>query len=161
MCGREALCGLGGWRWTLWGTPEDHGWPWTWISPWIGRWVRENRWSCRIAASYGTFRSPFTNFRAIFCTYFNACASRDRIGWVAWIAYSNFGRIKPLQSGENAGCKGREGSFQIKQHPTGFIDSADDIIFSIEHSALDNSQDFIGGNFWDCLDVGKLWDGKA
>ncbi len=28
------------------------------------------------------------------------------------------------------GGKGREGSFQVKQHPTGFVGSTDDIIFS-------------------------------
>ncbi len=34
--------------------------------------------------------------------------------------------------GGNIGDKGREGSLQAKQHPTGFIGSADDIIFSTE-----------------------------
>ncbi len=37
-----------------------------------------------------------------------------------------------VQGEENIGGKGREGSFQIKQHPTGFIGSADDTIFSTE-----------------------------
>ncbi len=34
---------------------------------------------------------------------------------------------------ENARDKDREGLFQIKQAPTSFIGSADDIIFSTEH----------------------------
>ncbi len=37
-----------------------------------------------------------------------------------------------LQGGKNIGAKGLEGSFQVKQHPTGFIGSTDDIIFSYE-----------------------------
>ncbi len=59
---------------------------------------------------------PFTNFRASFCTFSGASASRDRMGW----------------SVRNTGGKGREGLFQVKQHPTGFIGSADDIFFSTE-----------------------------
>ncbi len=35
-----------------------------------------------------------------------------------------------VQGEKNTGGKGREGSFQVKQHPTGFIGSADGIIFS-------------------------------
>ncbi len=42
-------------------------------------------------------------------------------------------RINVLYRGrKNIGGKGCEGSFQVKQHPTGFIGSADDIIFSTE-----------------------------
>ncbi len=37
-----------------------------------------------------------------------------------------------VQEAKNTGGKGREGSFQVKQHPTGFIGSANDIIFSTE-----------------------------
>ncbi len=37
-----------------------------------------------------------------------------------------------IQGAKNTGNKGREGSFQVKQHPTGFIGSADNIIFSTE-----------------------------
>ncbi len=33
---------------------------------------------------------------------------------------------------KNTGGKGREGSFQVKQHPVEFIGSADDVIFSTE-----------------------------
>ncbi len=33
---------------------------------------------------------------------------------------------KNVQGEKNAGGKGREGLFQIKQHPTGFIGSVDD-----------------------------------
>ncbi len=33
---------------------------------------------------------------------------------------------------KNTEGKGREGQFQVKQHPMGFIGSADDIIFSTE-----------------------------
>ncbi len=36
---------------------------------------------------------------------------------------------------ENTGGKDREGSFQTTQHPTGFIGSADDIIFSTKPDA--------------------------
>ncbi len=35
-----------------------------------------------------------------------------------------------VQGEKNTGGKGREGSFQVKQHPTGFIGSADGIILS-------------------------------
>ncbi len=42
----------------------------------------------------------------------------------------------------------------VKQHPTGFICSADGIIFSTEPEVYDNSQVFSGGNFWDYLGVG-------
>ncbi len=37
-----------------------------------------------------------------------------------------------IQVEKNIRGKGREGSFQVKQHPMGFIGSADDIIFSTE-----------------------------
>ncbi len=37
-----------------------------------------------------------------------------------------------VQGEKNTGGKGRELSFQVKQHTTGFIGSADDIIFSTE-----------------------------
>ncbi len=40
-----------------------------------------------------------------------------------------------VQGEKNIGDKGREGSFQVKQHPRGFIGSADDVIFSIEPGA--------------------------
>ncbi len=56
--------------------------------------------------------------------------------------------------GEKCWGKGRERSFQIIQHPVGFIGSADDIIACTEHCVYDNSQVFGGGNFWDCLGVG-------
>ncbi len=38
-----------------------------------------------------------------------------------------------VQEEKNIWGKGLEGSFQVKQHATGFIGSADDIIFSTEH----------------------------
>ncbi len=37
-----------------------------------------------------------------------------------------------VQGEKYIGGKGHEGSFQVIQHPTGFIGSADDIIFSTE-----------------------------
>ncbi len=37
-----------------------------------------------------------------------------------------------VQGEKNTEGKGREGSFQVKQNPTDFIGSADDIIFSPE-----------------------------
>ncbi len=37
-----------------------------------------------------------------------------------------------VQEEKNIGGKGSEGSFQAKQHPTGFIGSADDIFFSTD-----------------------------
>ncbi len=49
----------------------------------IRRFVRENIQSCWRSASCWTCRSPFTNFRASFCTFSNASASRDRMGWDA------------------------------------------------------------------------------
>ncbi len=52
------------------------------------------------------------------------------------------------------GGKGREGSFQVEQHSTGFIGNAADINFSTEPGVKDNFQVFGGGNVWDCLAVG-------
>ncbi len=37
-----------------------------------------------------------------------------------------------VQGETNTGGKGREESFYIKQHPSGFIGSADDIMFNTE-----------------------------
>ncbi len=37
-----------------------------------------------------------------------------------------------VQGEKNTGGNCRKGSFQVKQHPTGFIGSTDDIIFSTE-----------------------------
>ncbi len=53
-----------------------------------------------------------------------------------------------VQGEKNIEGKGREGSFQAKQHPTGFIGSTDDIIFSTEPGVLVNSQVFGGGDCW-------------
>ncbi len=63
-------------------------------SPRIRRGVRKNRRNCLRAASYGTCRSPFTNFRVSFCTFSSASALRNRMGWVASIAYSRCDLIK-------------------------------------------------------------------
>ncbi len=54
-----------------------------------------------------------------------------------------------VQEETNAGYMGRHGSFQIKQHSTGFIGSADDIIFSTEPGIEANSLVISGENFWD------------
>ncbi len=62
--------------------------------------------------------------------------------------------IRFVQGEKNIGSKGREGSFQVKQHPTGTIGSADDIIFSTEPGAKDNSQGFGVGDCWYSLSVG-------
>ncbi len=59
-----------------------------------------------------------------------------------------------LQGEKDTGGKGREELFQVKQHPTGFIGSADDMFFRTEPSVQDNSQLFSGGNFWDGLVFG-------
>ncbi len=37
-----------------------------------------------------------------------------------------------VQGEKNIGGKDREGSFEVKQHPTGFIGNTNDIIFSTE-----------------------------
>ncbi len=50
-----------------------------------------------------------------------------------------------IQGEKNAGGKGREGSFQAEQHPSGFIGNADDIISSTEPGVEDYSQ-VLGGN---------------
>ncbi len=39
---------------------------------------------------------------------------------------------RSVQGEKNTGGKGRKGSFHVKKHPTGFIGSTDDIIFSTE-----------------------------
>ncbi len=46
--------------------------------------------------------------------------------------YKMWAKERFVQGKKNIGGKGLEGSFQVKQHPTGFIGSADDIIFSTE-----------------------------
>ncbi len=99
--------------------------------PRIRRRVRENSRSCWRAASYWTCRSPFTNFRASVCTFSNASASRDRMGCLNSI-FKIFPDKNFVQEEKNTGSKGHRGSFHVNQHPTGFIGSADDIIFSIE-----------------------------
>ncbi len=53
-----------------------------------------------------------------------------------------------VQGEKNTGGKGRKGSFQVKQHPTGFIGSTDDIIFSTEPGVYDDSQVFGGADCW-------------
>ncbi len=44
-----------------------------------------------------------------------------------------------VQGEKNIGGKGREGSFQGNQHPTGFIGSADNIIFQFCNHFVTNS----------------------
>ncbi len=51
-----------------------------------------------------------------------------------------------VQGEKITGGKGRKGSFQVKQHPTGFIGSTDDIIFSTEPGVKDDSQVIGGGD---------------
>ncbi len=114
--GRVALCGVDVRRWT----------PWVILnmavrSPRIRRCVRENRRSCLRAVSYGTCRSPFTNFRASFCTFLSASASRHRMGCLNRI-FKMWVDERFVQGEKNIGGKGREGSFQVKQHLTGFTD---------------------------------------
>ncbi len=55
---------------------------------------------------------------------------RPGIGWVARITYSRCGRIKIVYEGQKTGGMGRGGSSQVRQHPVGFIGSADVVIFS-------------------------------
>ncbi len=59
-----------------------------------------------------------------------------------------------VQGEKIIGGKGREGSFQEKQHPTGFISSADDIILSTEPGVSGCSQVIGGGDCWYGLGVG-------
>ncbi len=66
-----------------------------------------------------------------------------------------------VQGEKSIGSKGREGSFQVKQHPTGFIGIAGDIIFSSEPGVLDNSQVFGGGDCWYGLGVGWVMVGEG
>ncbi len=99
--------------------------------PRIRRCVRENRRNCLRAASYGTCRSPFTNCRASFCTFSSASASRHRMGCLNSV-FKVWLDKRFVQGEKNIGGKGREGSFQVKQRPTRFIGSADDIIFRTE-----------------------------
>ncbi len=62
---------------------------------------------------------------------FNDPVSRDRMGCLKSI-FQIWQDINFVQGEKNTGSKGHEGSFQVKQHPTGFIGSADDIIFTTE-----------------------------
>ncbi len=64
-----------------------------------------------------------------------------------------------VQGEKNIGSKGREGSFQVKQHPTSFIGNSD-IIFSTEPGVLDNSE-VSGGDVGMVLVLGGLWDGRV
>ncbi len=54
---------------------------------------------------------------------------------------------------ENAGGKVCQGSFQGKEHSTGFIGSTDGISFSIGPIVQDKSDLYGGGSFWECLGV--------
>ncbi len=49
-------------------------------SPRIHRCVRENRRNCLRVASYGTCRSPFTNFRGSLCTFSSAGLVGSHVG---------------------------------------------------------------------------------
>ncbi len=81
-------------------------------SPQIRRCVRENKRSCLTAALYGTWRSPFTNFKASFCTFSSTSASRHRMGWVALNIIFQVWSDKGFVQGEkNTRGKGRKGSF--------------------------------------------------
>ncbi len=80
-------------------------------SPRIRRCVAENRRSCLRAVSYGKCRSPFTNFRASFCTISKVSASRDRMGCLKSML-KMWPDINFVQGEKNTGGKGREGSFK-------------------------------------------------
>ncbi len=60
-------------------------------------------------------------------------AAEDGMGCLTRI-FKMWADARFVQEEKNVGGKGHEGSFQVNQHPTGFIGSADDIIFSIEPS---------------------------
>ncbi len=95
-------------------------------SPRIRRLVKGNSRSYRRAAACGTCRSNFTSLTSSFCTFFNAPASLVRMGCL-----NSIFKMRPEQKREkSAGCKEREGLFQIKQYLKSFTGSADDIIFS-------------------------------
>ncbi len=49
--------------------------------------------------------------------------------------FKTFPEKNVVQGEKNAGGKRREGSREVKQHPTGFIGSTEDIIFRIEPGA--------------------------
>ncbi len=68
--------------------------------------------------------------------------------------------MKILCKGGNAGAKGRERSFQIKQYSTSFSVSVDDITCSTQFCVQDYSQVFHGGNSWDCLGFGWVMGRK-
>ncbi len=75
-------------RWTKVDAMGNSRRPWVILnmairSPRIRRCVRDNRRSCLRAASYLTWRSPFTNFIASLCIFSSASASWHRLGWVA------------------------------------------------------------------------------
>ncbi len=72
-----------------------------------------------------------------------------------------FGRKNIWYKEKNYRGKDREGSFQIKQHPTGFIGSADDIIFSTEPGVQNSSQVFVVETFADVWAWGKLLEGRV
>ncbi len=57
---------------------------------------------------------------------------------------------------KNISCMGRKGSFQVKQHPTGLIGRADDIIFSTEPGVC-----LRGPWWWYGLGFGWVMDGRV
>ncbi len=80
-------------------------------SPRIRRCMRKNIRSCLRAASYGTYRSPFTNFRASLCTFSSASAfaAYDGMGCLIRI-FKIWSDERFVQREKNIGGKGREGS---------------------------------------------------
>ncbi len=63
-----------------------------------------------------------------------------------------------VQGLEDTRGQGREGSLKVEQHPSGFIGSSDDIIFSTGPGVEDNAQVFGGGDCWYSLGLCGLWD---
>ncbi len=93
-------------------------------------------------------------------SFFNVSVARDMVGWDARMAYSRCGQIKLLYKGRiNVRRNGREGPRQIKQHLSGFIGSAVDIILSYEPAFKISPRSLVVENILIAWVSGVLWTG--
>ncbi len=94
--------------------------------------MSRSRWR---AVSYGTRRSPFTNFSARFWTRSSAWQSRERIGEDVCAAYSRCVRINALYNGRKMiGVRVAKDRFRKKKHSTGYLVAR--ATFSSAHNAV-------------------------
>ncbi len=66
-----------------------------------------------------------------------------------------------VQGEKNTGGNGRKGSFQVKQHPTGFIGSTDDNIFSLSLVFKTIPRSLVVEAVGRAWVLGELWDARV